>query len=475
MAGAAAFLGVASFMLLPFVGRAGAQTTVIDAYEASGSARAVQLEIALRPSIFDPLVQVAVPFARTQIASLGQGSGIALASQVFPGDLVVGALTCNPQARPLLTAIGTAQAAYPPDECKPASESARPLRLTAIPPEGEPMVDPGPSHASSKLYEATATATSGRLSLPGVIEIRSLETKSASVRTDKQVVHESRVVAKGIRIADVLLIESIVSTAPITSDGVEATAEPLFQIGRVQAILGGKTYEASIDQKGVHLIVPDAEGVPSLEQSLSQALQYQLGKAGIAKVFVGATQTLTDGPSAETSIGGLQLTLGGAISGVPIPTEVREVFGQIQNDIVPPDLQKPRCPLDDPETEDVTPPCVNPIAVIPLEGSEMAGTISIAGASAKAFGFPSVAGDPLPGDGGVFPPPPGGELPGSGFLPGENVGGGIPNVTAPAPQTGPVKLFGLVARMPSAALVAAGAIFLVFAVGVGFAPSSLKT
>ncbi len=477
---AAAALSAASFLIVPFSHGAGAETSPIDAYDAVGVAQAVELAFTVRPSIFEPLAQVGIPHARTELHSLGQGSAGARAALAYPGDLANSLVTCVPlfPGGPDAATLGIAEAKYPADECNPPEEEvSRGLR---VPAEGDALLHQGRSKVSARLGEARAAATAQRISIPGILEIDQVSATTESVRTAKLVRQISRVVATGISIADgTLLIDTIASTSTAQSDGAEGSADAVLTIGEVTAVIGGVSYRASIDSRGVHLEAPVAlPGVkPGLEQDLEQALDYQFGTLGIAQVLLAAGDEIVDETQAEASIGGLVVVFASTIPDLPIPDQVGEAQKSIE-EALPEELREAlteltatRCPIDKADTPDPEPPCVNPLAAIPASGNTAIAAVSVAGTIARAFGAQGFTFElpplPPPTDGFV-PPTDGGFVfpPGNGFVP--------PDLAPPPTPTDAARsarLLGLVAEMPDWALAVFGAAFLVLAVGLGFVPS----
>ena len=65
--------------------------TPIEAYQASGEARGFDIAFTFQGSIFERLLDLGMPLARSAVSSEGGGNSRGVAAQLFPGDLVIGA------------------------------------------------------------------------------------------------------------------------------------------------------------------------------------------------------------------------------------------------------------------------------------------------------------------------------------------------------------------------------------------------
>ena len=117
VAQAAAALGVACLLLAPAATSARAADTALPIYQATGISQGIITTFALKPSIFDPLIETGVGYTKTTITSEGGGLSHALAAQAYPGSLVVGFTGCGGSGIPApfgpAIAMGWAQANYP--------------------------------------------------------------------------------------------------------------------------------------------------------------------------------------------------------------------------------------------------------------------------------------------------------------------------------------------------------------------------
>ena len=91
---AAAAAGAAGLLALPLARGAGAETSAVNVYESRGTGRGIGMQFAVTPSIFDPLLDVALLHGTTGISSQGAGQAQAIASLLFPGMLAVGGAGC---------------------------------------------------------------------------------------------------------------------------------------------------------------------------------------------------------------------------------------------------------------------------------------------------------------------------------------------------------------------------------------------
>src|SRR5207249_1723721 len=100
VARAAAALGVACLLLAPAATSARAADTTLPIYQATGISQGIITTFALKPSIFDPLLEAGVEYTKTTIASEGGGLAHSLAAQVYPGSLILGFTGCGGSAIP---------------------------------------------------------------------------------------------------------------------------------------------------------------------------------------------------------------------------------------------------------------------------------------------------------------------------------------------------------------------------------------
>lgn len=481
---AAATLGAAALVVAPLASRAPAGEP-LPTYIAHGIAKGVDVSFALRPNIFDPLLEFAAGYSDTKIESSGGGGSNALASALYPGSLVIGARGCAGMP-------GTTQAAYPPDTTKdPAKRcgTRQPQQAETVLPcwkelqqlaDGCKAIVENPSSplkmgagdlkTQAALGASHSSATIQRVTFAPSAEVRisvsSITTTSDSVLTAAGIQQATVSRSSGISIVVPGLaidIGSLVSRAVSTSDGDVASAVATLTFGDVTVTIGGAKHRAFIDNKGVHvgeLSSPAPSQVPEDIGTLSQSVAAKLDQAGV-EVRAGSPVQLEDGGRAESSIGGLVIALNTARPpGVPvpplpvaIPTVPNHCFGN--------------------EAPPIKGFCLGQ-GVLPIPPGDSATGLSIGGADALAIGAHGFTFNP------VLPtlPPLDGDF-GGGFTGGGGGGGvigGVQPTSSPAPGfTQPpvqqARLLGLVAKLPSSALVIAGLLFMVLAIGLAWAPS----
>jgi hypothetical protein len=481
-AAAAATLGAAALVVAPFATHSASPATAsaprLPIYAVHGTAKGIDFEFALRPNLFDPIMQFAGAYASTKIDSSGDGSANALASEVYPGSLITGFRGC--QGLP-----GTVQAAYPTQrKCSTASPSQS-GRIIPFPPIGPLSIQDGEMRADAVLAHSRGVVTMANLSFTPsetvAVTIASLSVVSDSLGTVRGLEQTTSVVVKGIKIAaDQLSIdlESLVSRATSTSDGATGVAHATLTLGDVTVTIQGVKHRAVIDNTGIHLKDLHGPGTPpqaplpdEVRQPLSAELPSALGQAKI-DLRLAMPVELESGARAESSIGGLVVSFESGRPPYPRlpppPTPLPQVPNICPTGGPPPVLPSP-FPSDNP-FEGV---CFGP-GLLPIPPGNIATSISIGGADALALAAQGFTFRP-PTGGGSFPTGGFGGFPGT---PGRFVGGGVGTAPtfAPAAPAAPVQppqqqLLGLAARLPSAALVGSGLFFLVLALGLAWAPS----
>ncbi|MEX2554816.1 MAG: hypothetical protein WEB06_04200 [Actinomycetota bacterium] len=458
--------------------------TPIESYRATGEARGLDVAFGFAGSLFERLVDLGLPFARSDLNSEAGGAARGSAAQLFPGDLLVGALG---EGMPFYR-----QAVYPPTDADP--EPVDEAHTTERVPQSG-VISAGPLLTiENSLLRATASAgessghvTTNRVSL-GFITIKHLEATSEGHRSADRVSHLARSVARDISIVVspelTVNIGAVISEVKTSSDGAEPTAESKLTVSDVVVLMSGQRYGATIDDAGIHLDGV-SEPVPgAITQDLSQFLEVKLADAGI-KIATAETSPKIEDVTGDASMGGLLITVAGTVPAVFTPQIVNDViYGQIEPKL-PPEIQEltrksiclkedvmPLLPEEFTSSFPDLPLCVSQ-NIVPGPGSGGTATFAIGSVrslSAAVKAVPSIVPPPPP------PPPPPGD---DGFVPGPDLDAGpvfVDPGIAPQPvlpsQPGPARVrYGLVARMPSEALLGSGIGFLVLAIGVAMGPS----
>lgn len=464
-----AALGGALLLLAPLAPTAGAGTNSLDIYAVQGAAQGLVFDFTIEPSIFTPLVHAGIGYAESTATSQGGGSAYALASPVYPSKFAIGALGCAG-----LPGHQWAQAKYPPAGGCETKDDGAAIRYPDISRgEGEVLtLESTGNHAAAGEGTASALASAGRTALrggnpasPPFLQVESLRVEGLSRRTTRLVEQTSRVTATGISLEAggiKVLIDTVASTAFSRSDGALGTARGTLTISGVSVLAGGTRHEATIERDGIHVRDPllNRDEQANLDHTISAALD----AVGVT-ITVSHPVEIVDEAAAEATVGGLLITIRGTVPSARIPRELapvlRQVFEAIPEkclyELLPPPLDAPLCFGE---------------GVLPGPGSPMVANVNIASAVASSLAAEGFSFDfEVPSDGAGAP----GGL--TGGLGGPVVAGGPftpPPAPAPpeaAPPSQQPAAYGLVARMPSAALAGTGAAFLVFALGLLLAPS----
>jgi hypothetical protein len=454
-AAAVALIGAACLLLAPQAGAAENGPLVFDSYLARGTSRGVEFSFTFTGSLFEPLLHVGVPYARTDLRSEAGATADAVAAQAYPGDLI------SSQAGENFP--GVALAGYPPGK-----ESVKDL----VPFPGAGPVQAGAGHveaaAAADRAFGTATTASGAFTDGEVplVSVGSVRVISEGTRTGEGVVQLVRSVVKGLEVnlADgfAIRVESVVSTAQASSDGTEGVAEAHLTVGDVVVELGGQTFPATIDDRGIRLPEPlqDLAGVPL---DLEQTIRAGLRQAGVSISTAGPIE-IVEGATADASVGGLVIGLTGEIPVVPVPQTFAQLIGQIQGSL-PPEVNDPICLQEDVSPDAPLPLCIGP-QLLPGPGSGMIQTLSLG--NVNAFAAASLAPPPLDDDGGIIDgplDPPIGPGPDLSPAPPVTDGNGDDGSANPGSQ-----LTGLLARMPPGVLLVAGIVLLLVAAGAAVFP-----
>ena len=468
-------LGAACLLLAPFAGSARADVAPLPVYQATGLGQGLSTTLAMVPSVFNPLIQVGANYTVATIDSQGGGESSGVAAQVYPGDLAAGEAGCGgafpaqflpvtselfvkasfPKAQGCDTQAHNTTVALPGKGTGNAQLDTllQALSLRA----GDLNVATGPTQStSSASSQSTALGAPG---MPSLLSIGSLSVTSNAQALSKAVQNVVSATAKNLSLADgAVTIGSVVSTSTATSDGTTGNAQGTLTFAGVKVLVGGKTYTASIDNTGIHVNQPGLSRDQNL--GLTEQVTDLLTHAGITLSASDPTK-IVNGASSEASIGGLLVTINVTVPSVPIPPELAPVLAQVIKQIPTHCLSDFNIPA---------PICFGP-GVVPGPGSNAVMTFNIASTDAFAVGGLTIPG--LPGGGGI---PSGGGIttpvPGPSVLP-ITQGGGPQQVTQTPTSTssGPLRLFGLVARLPAVALLYAGLGLLILAMAFAYGPS----
>jgi hypothetical protein len=482
VAGTVVACAASAFLIGAAASAPAAGPAVVD-YRAIGSARGLDVAFTFQGSLFERLVDLGVPAARSDLNSEAGGASSGSAAQLFPGDLLIGALG---ESIP-----GYRQAVFPATQAdpKPVDEAYLPqaFQLPAPIQAGPLTMETGRLRATASENESSGLVTTNRLALgmeTPLIEIRNLEAFSEGKRAVDHVTHVARSTASGITITVskdlVISIGSVTSLAQTTSDGESPTVEASLTVKDVSVVMGGVTYQAAIDQSGIRLVGFPRQVPPAVPQNLNRNLGLLLDQANIQISTAGGTKRIEE-VTGDASIGGLVVTVTGVVPNVFVPQIVAEVQAEIEKQL-PPNLHqllfqstcyvddiKPRLPKEFTDAFPDLPICVGPNA-IPGPGSGVVTSFAIGSVRSTSIAVRGIdLEEPpidVPVDGG-FGPPLGpidtGPIGGGGFTPGTNGGTGQP--------VGRPQLFGLVARLPAGALLGGGVVLLALALGMAMGPS----
>lgn len=375
-----AAFGALCLSLLPFAGAAGAATPTVGVYGAQGSGSGVLVTAGLQKSILgETPVQLGGPYTATEIGSLGDGFGGAVAAQVFPGPVAVGALGCDfrplpprpaPEpdgaqfndffeqiATPLNSIISGGlrtmwvQARYPKagtcdeedfgtftptentlltdglgipslEEATGGQSKAITDRIGARQGDHRTTAGLGSGHAE---VQSQSVALRQDPASPPIAKIGQVTTDNDARWTGDGVSHTVKVTAKNVRLFDgMLVIDKIVSEATTTSDGITGTAATKFTIGKAMLKAGGQEIEVAIDNEGIHVKGTPEEADQSQDLSHEDQINEAFTQAGITLKVMKGTEVV-DGANGEASVGGLFLGVRTSLPNVPVPANVGPV------------------------------------------------------------------------------------------------------------------------------------------------------
>jgi hypothetical protein len=484
----AAGITAAMACVLLFVGAVSAPAAAppIESYQASGEARGFDIAFTFQGSLFERLLDLGMPHARSSVSSEGGGASRGTAAQLFPGDLVIGAAG---EQIP-----GYRQAVFPREQETDVPDDSHlsdTFQMPGVIAAGPLSVDTGHIVTTASANEASGRATTNVIALTPLIQVTSLESKSVSTRSLDHVEHDATTVVNGITttLSEDLKISigKLISRAHTSSDGLSPAAETSLKISDVEVSMAGTTYRATIDETGIRItgLAEDAAQVPQfVPQDVNQALELALDQANVRIATANGTKTVED-VSSDASLSGLLITFTGTVPNVFVPDAVSQLLYQQIIPQLPEEIRKefiegslclkedvmPLLPEELSSNLPDLPLCFSP-QVIPGPGSGTVTTFSIGtvrslSAAVQAENFSEGPTDGVV-DGGFVPDPP------LGFGPPGDGGAVVPPpVTGVAPGRAPV-LTGLVARLPSWALLASGGAFLLLAMILAMGPSLRK-
>jgi len=490
---AAMAAAIACALLLVGATSAPAAAPSVESYDSGGEARGLDVSFTFTGSIFERLVDLGIPRAGSDVNSEGDGTSRGIAAQIFPGDLVIGA---TGESFP-----GYRQAVYPQETKADAPDDSHfsdTFQLPGVIDAKALVVDTGRLKTTADTVSGSGLVTTNLVSLgigAPLFTVRSIDSRSTSVRAIDHVDHVATTIAHGIHILVspqlILDIGALVAQAHTTSDGASPTAETSLKLSDVSVLMNGTRYQATIDDTGVHIVGAPQVALPSplsgdlIPSDITQTANHTLGVLlDQANVQIAAAQgtKLVDDQSSDASLSGLLVTFTGIVPNVFVPSIVYDLVYQQVVPRLPKAVQdqlnksicyerdiKPHLPKQLVNSLPDLPLCASP-QIIPGPGSGVVTTFSIGkvhsqsvAVQAENFVEPPSGGS---FDGGFPPPPLGGGL-----------GGGLPGgyTQQPGGSTGtsgtPPVLTGLVARLPSAVLYAVGAAFFVLAMALAVGPS----
>ena len=465
VAGAAAALGAVCLILAPMTS-ARAAVEPLPIYQATGIAQGVLTTMTLKPSIFNPLMEIGTAYTRTQLTSEGGGLAHSLAAQIYPGGLVVGFAGCGGSGIPQIGGTitkGWVQANYPAGNgCNETAHTtlaalpSSPLTQIASITGGDIRANAGQTSGGASIETARFNVSGG--SAAQVLSIGSMTTSTNAFATDKIVQNVVTSTAKDINLlGGILKIGTLTSTSIAKSDGTTGVGQGTLTFAGATITANGQTHAISIDNTGIHSDDPRLSRAQNI--ALSEQINDLLTQAGITLTAASPTKII-DGANAESTVGGLIISLDGTVPSVQVPQELAPVLGKIVNAIPTQCLSDFGIPA---------PLCFGP-GILPNFGTEARITFTIGSTDAFAVGGLS-----LPGSIGngcstcnTTPPP----ITGPSIAP-FPTGGGQPAATPPpaVQGTGQFRLFGRIARLPAVALLWAGLALLVLAFGSAYGPS----
>jgi hypothetical protein len=465
LSGAIALIGAACLVLVPRAPAARAVPDTIESYRTFGVARGAELAFTFKGSLFEPLLHIGLPYARAGLKSEAGATGAAVAAQLYPGDLIASQIGDN--------FPGLATAAYPPGRERIADVAPFPADGPLVADAGRVRAEATAAHAIGHVTTAGGAFSGGEAPL---LSIGAVRVTSEATKTEAGVVQTVRSAVSGLELhlADgvSIRIEDVVSLAEAASDGSEGTAEASLTVGGAVVEMGGQVFEATVDDRGVHLSEPlqDVLGVPL---DLEQTIRAGLRQLGISITTAGPVE-ITDGASADASVGGLVIGLTGEIPIVPVPQAFAQLLSSV-NQQLPPEVNDPVC-FQDIDPNSPLPLCIG-ANFLPGPGSGMVQTLSLGNVNAIAganLAPPNGGGDDGgDGDGGGFD---GGTGGGNGS--GGNGGGGGGNGGGgggggggnDGGGEGGFTLSGLLARMPPGVALGFGLALFALAALVSLVP-----
>ncbi|MHB8511899.1 MAG: hypothetical protein ACYDCC_06915 [Actinomycetota bacterium] len=457
------FTGVLLLALAPIARTASASSDGISDYAASGFARGAQLAFTFSNSIFPQLLDFDVPFASANADSQAGGEADALASALYPGNLIASQAAGYP---------GIQESHYPPGGAKNND-------LLPFPGAYGPIeVHAGNMSATANAEKSTATATAGRVAFgytgAPTIDVSSLKTTSSIGHDSTTVTQSVSSVASGIMIDESpsfrIYIASVTSSASATSDALAPTVSSRLNIGAVTVTINGSTYSATIDRTGIHLSGFPA-GVPSdVFLPLDLNFQSMLNDAGIS-IRTGAPVKIVSSGNAESSISGLVIAFTGTIPLVRPPDAITEAIATVESQL-PPQTRSPICFQQ--YSKQLPPLCISAQA-LPGPGTSSITTLSFGNVDANVSAVPNVpsvihSSNGGGGGGSSTTITPGTYIPGSS-QPGYVIPGSVRGSTTSPQHVVTVQSVGVMSHIKSGPLAIAGIILSVLAVLLGLGPS----
>ena len=495
-------LGAGCLLLLPLAMGAGAATPQLQDYQTVGFARGLTFTFSFRQFVLEKILDVGVPHAATELGTSAGGAARAEAAQVFPGDVVAGAAPGAlggiadglSGAPPPFSTVGGAfprsipgysLSYYPPGQTSNTDTVSGLLKQPVSTSAGPLAVENSRIQTAAHLTDASAAVTSNGVLLSNgatpVIDAASVQSTSIAKANGSIVTHTARTAIHDLTLTLspglIVKVGGLVTQATTSSDGSAGNGNASITVSDVRVISGSNTYSATIDGTGIHvtgLIPAEVPGsVPgSINTNLGQQIDSVVKGITDSGISIRTAQVFesVNGASSEASVGGLIIGFTGGIPRLPpAPDVVAQVIRQFVDSV------KTYCPSQDksipPPFDAATkqlPVCVSP-QLIPGPGTGIVTTVSLGSVDSLSAASTSeiISAPPLTPP-NVFTPGTGSFVPGTPGSVGSGAGTAPPSSTTPFPRT---QLFGLVARMPSQALIGSGLGFLVVAALVAMGPS----
>lgn len=487
----AALTGVACLLAVGLAPTAGAEIA-LDTYQAQGVGQGIVATFAARPSIFDPLLQGGLLHTESTLGAQGGGQAQAFSSLLFPGTFVVGAVgtktgcaglpggdyvygtypavpTCpEEQQATLLDSHGLL-----PSELGPVTPALKTIRDAGRGEVAHVRATAGHGHADSEALLTRYTLRNAE-NQP-IIAAKELRVSNVGGVAGARVAHDVVVTARDLSLlGGAVTIDTMTSRAHAATDGVTGDARASITFAGVKAFANDAMHEATISAGGIKITDGDLSRAQRL--GFTDEINDSLLQAGL-RITAATPTEITDDGQAEAISGGLLISVLGTVPTVAIPSELTKYLAPVIESI------ETRCIYElepEPVRAQASLPLCFGAGVVPGNGNQL--VLSLALGQATAFTAAGAGYPPFSG-GDVDTGDPGTSVLGGGYTNttqgpfsdtagdsgGTVAGGSSDHGYAGGSILGP--LLGLVARMPSAALMIPGVLLLVLAVGLSLTSS----